>query len=120
MMTEFTWTFNTFEVALSEDGLSNVVKSINWTIRGNDNGVINSVTASTGLSSPNPQTFTNYDDITEQWAIDTVSSIVDVDAIKAGIQSSIDYQKQVVRKVPPFLIPPTPETVVDPEPAANT
>lgn len=114
-MTDFTWTFNTFEVAVSEDGLSNVVKSINWTIRGNDNGVIDSVTATTGLDSPNPDSFTDYNSITEQWAIDVVSSKVDVEAIRAGIQASIDYQKQVRRKVPPFLIPPDP-----PAPEANT
>ncbi len=119
-MTEFTWTFTTFEVALSEDGLTNVVKSINWTIRGNDDGVIDSVTASTGLGAPNTASFTNYDDITEQWAIDAVSSVIDIEAIKAGIQASIDHQKQVVRKVPPFLIPTTPDPVVDPEPTANT
>lgn len=105
-MTEFTWTFETFEVAVSEDGLSNVVKSINWNIRGNDNGVIDSVTATTGLDSPNPDTFTDYNSITEQWAIDAISSKIDIEAIKAGIQASIDYQKRIMRKTPPFLMPP--------------
>lgn len=114
-MVDVIWTFNNFEVALAEDGLTNVVKSINWTLRANDNGIIDSVTATTGLESPDPNSFINFDDITEQWAIDVVSSKVDVEAIKAGIQASIDYQKQIVRKTPPFLIPPDP-----PAPEANT
>jgi len=104
-MTDFTWTFTTFEVALSEDGLTNVVKTINWTIRGNDNGVIDSVSASTGLGAPDVNSYTDYNDITEQWAIDAISSVVDIEAIKAGIQASIDHQKKIVRKTPPFLMP---------------
>jgi hypothetical protein len=114
-MVDVKMTFNNFEVALAEDGLTNVVKSISWTLRANDDGIIDSVTATTGLESPDPNNFTNFDDITEQWAIEVVSSKVDVEAIKVGILSSIERQKQIVRKTPPFLIPP------DPPPAeANT
>jgi len=104
-MTEYTWTFDTFEVALSEDGLTNVVKSIIWTMRGKDDTIVESVTAKTGLDNPDPNTFVDFNSITEEWTVSVITSKVDIEEIKKGIQAAIDRRKEIVRLPAPFSMP---------------
>ena len=104
MSVAYTWSFPQFEVAPSEDGLTDVVSVINWQLSALD-GIYNAGAYGTvALGPPNPAAFTPYDEITEQWAIDAVSMYVDVPELEASLASQIAKSKNppTVPMAPPF------------------
>lgn len=104
MAIAYSWTFPQFDVAPSEDGLSQVVKTIHWRLDAIDAGVQAGAYGSVALGAPNPESFTPYDQITEQWAIEQTSALINVDEIKAALTGEINKKKNppVVPTVPPF------------------
>lgn len=100
----YTWSFPQFDVAPSLDGLTDVVKVINWRYDAVDGDYNAGAYGSVGLGDPNPEDFIPYEQITEQWAIDAVSSSVDVPALQESLAQQIANQKNppVVPMQPPF------------------
>ena len=103
-MTTYTWTFPEFEVAKSEDGLTDVVKVIHWRYSGTDGQYTADAYGTAALGEPNPSDFIPYDQITKEWAIAAVSSQVDVEAMNANFEGQIAKMKNppVVAMQPPF------------------
>lgn len=103
-MTTYVWSFPQFEVAKSENGLPDVVKAIHWRYDAVDGDVSASAYSAISLDAPNPGVFVPYAEITEQWAVDNVSSKVDVPALEASLAAQIEQQKNppTVTEVPPF------------------
>ena len=57
-MITYTWSISKLDCAPSENGLTNIVKIIHWTLAGVDeNGVSSSISNSYPLSSPSPEAF---------------------------------------------------------------
>lgn len=104
MSIAYTWNFPQFDVAKSEDGLTDVVKTIHWRYEAVDGDYIAGAYGSVGLGAPNPQDFIPYDQITEQWAIDAVSASVDVPAMQLNLAGQIEAQinPPIVPMPPPF------------------
>jgi hypothetical protein len=104
MAIAFSWTFPQFDVAPSEDGLSEVVKTIHWRLDAIDGGVQAGAYGSVALGEPSPDNFIPYADITEQWAIDQTSSLIDLPAVEAALAGEITKKKSppVVPMTPPF------------------
>lgn len=102
----YTWTFPQFEVAPSEDGLTDVVCVIQWRLDAMDGGYIAGAYGTVALGAPNPAAFTPYDQITEQWAIDAVSSLIDLPAVEAALAGEINKKKNppTVPMAPPFNV----------------
>lgn len=100
----YTWNFPQFDVAKSEDGLTDVVKTIHWRYQGQDGIYSAEAYGTVGLGAPNPTDFIPYDQITEQWTIDAVSAQVDVPQMQANFAGQIEKQKNppVVPMEPPF------------------
>jgi len=104
MAIAYSWTFPQFDVALSEDGLSQVVKVIHWRIDAIDGGMTAGAYGSVALGQPSPDNFTPYADITEQWAIDRTSALIDLPSVEAALIGEIAKKKSppVVPSIPPF------------------
>jgi hypothetical protein len=107
-MTDFAWHFPQFDTAKAEDGLTDVVKVIQWRYVAVDDEASAQAYGSVDLGAPDPEAFTAYADLTEQWAIDAViaswgdSSLADV---QEALQAQIEVEKNppVVPLQPPFL-----------------
>lgn len=100
----YSWVFPRFEVAPSEDGLTDVVRSIIWTYTATDGDYTANVYGELVLPPPNPDNFVPYNQITEQWAIDLVSASRDMTSLQEKLAQNIENQKNppVVPMAPPF------------------
>jgi len=104
MAIAYSWTFPQFDVAPSEDGLSQVVKTIHWRFDAIESGITAGAYGTVALGQPDPAHFTPYADITEQWAIEQTSALIDLPAVEAALAGEIAKKKNppVVPLVPPF------------------
>ena len=105
MATAYTWSFPQFDTANSDGGFANVVKTIHWRLDGVDGGYAAGAYGTVGLGDPEAGSFINFDNLTEQWAIDAVSGQIDVVAAKSAIDVEIEAQRNppIVPKKPPFV-----------------
>lgn len=103
-MVNYVWSFPQFDVAPSEDGLTDVVKVIYWRLDANDGPYNATAYGSVALDEPNPKDFTPYSEITEQWAIDCVSAQLNMEELKANMIGEINAKKapKTVPMEPPF------------------
>ena len=103
-MLTYSWSFPEFDVAKSEDGLTDVVKVIHWRYDATDGEYSAGAYGTVGLGAPNPTDFIPYDQITEQWTIDAVSASLDVPAMQANLAAQIENEKNppIVPMQPPF------------------
>ena len=103
-MTTFTWSFPQFDVAKSEDGLTDVVKVIHWRYDAEDGQFKAGAYGTVTLGGPDADAFIPYTQITAQWAINAVSAHVNLDEVNAALEKQIEAQKNppVVPMVPPF------------------
>lgn len=99
-----TWSFPQFEVAKSEDGLTNVVKVIHWRFDMANGQYSAWAYGSVALTAPDPASFIPYEDITEAWAIEAASSKLNMGEIRAALDGEIEKKKNpaVVSMKPPF------------------
>ena len=100
----YEWSFPQFGVAKSEDGLTDVVKTIQWYYSANASPYWATEYGSVDLGPPNPSDFIPYNQITKQWAIDAVSAQVNVPEMKERLAVQIELQinPPVVPMDPPF------------------
>ena len=76
-MTTFNWAISAVERAVSLNGLQDVIKTIHWRYRGEDeNGITAETYGATSVGDPNPEDFTPYDGITEADVIGWLESIL--------------------------------------------
>jgi hypothetical protein len=103
-MIVYTWSFPQFEVAPSEDGLTNVVSVIHWRLDALDGIYSAGAYGTVALGAPDPAAFTPYDQITEQWAIDAVSANIELAQVEAALAGEINKKKNppTVPMAPPF------------------
>jgi len=103
-MTTFTWSFPQFDVAKSEDGLTDVVKTIHWRYDAVDGDISAGAYGSLGLEAPDPNAFIPYTQITAQWAIGCVTAQINLEEVNTALERQIENQKNppVVPMVPPF------------------
>jgi len=91
------------ETAPSEDGLTDVVKTIHWRYKGVDGDYQAEVYSSYSCPSPSSTDFTAYEDLTEADVIGWLEAGIDVDSMKASIDSQIEGLKN-----PPIVTLPLP------------
>jgi hypothetical protein len=89
-MITYTWSISRLDCAPSENGLTNVVKVINWSFTGQDeNGVLASLSNSYPLPSPSPEAFTDYSTLTEETVISWLESNLDVGYLQTVLANEI-------------------------------
>ena len=90
MANTYTWDFPALDTAPSEDGLSDVIKTIHWRITAVDD---NGITASAyGSVSPelDPDNFVAFDSVTKDWCKEKV--LASLDKTEAEMQETLDTQ----------------------------
>jgi hypothetical protein len=107
---------NSMLTAKSEDGMTDVVKSASWTRtatevvgEGEDaKTYIASFPGVTPFNTPDPASFTPYEDITEEQVIGWVDAKVDMPAIDATLTSNVENQiNPPIVELPLPWAPPT-------------
>jgi len=92
-MITYTWNISRMDCAPSEDGLTDVVKTIYWGLTGIDeNGVSAYMSNSYPLPSPTPEGFTDYSLLTEETVIGWLESNLDVGYLHTYLANQIASQ----------------------------
>lgn len=95
MAISYAWSFPTFEVVYSEDGFTNVVKTVNWLYTAVDGNYSTYAYGSVGLPGPG-QPFTSYNDLTpeivEGWVVSAIGQDK-VDAMEVSLAAQIEALK---------------------------
>lgn len=123
-MITYTWSILQLDCAPSENGLTNVVKVIHWSLTGQDeNGISASIKNSYPLPEPNPEQFTDYSTLTEETVIGWLQSNLDIGYLQKKLADEIASQyNPPITPLPLPWIPvaepvstePTPEEVIEP------
>ena len=94
------------EVILNQDGLSNVVNNIDWRLIATVEGEVYKAEewAKQYVSSPDAESFTNYEDLTKEQVVGWLESILDVNQLKEGLAYQIELQINPISAMlnPPF------------------
>jgi len=111
-----TTTVNSMLTALSEDGMTDVVKSASWTRTATEvvgegeeaKTYVASFPGVTPFSAPDPASFIPYEDITEEEVIGWIDAKVDMPAIDAKLIA--DVQNQITPNIVVLPLPWEPPT----------
>ena len=88
----YQWKISAMDYAVSQDGLSNVVTTVHWRVSKEDeNGNSGSSYGTQGLPAPDPNSFTDWDNLDEFTVLSWTTNEMGADAVTA-IQDSIDAQ----------------------------
>jgi hypothetical protein len=89
-MITYTWDIFRLDCAPSENGLTDVVKTIHWILQGQDeNGITASFSNSYPLPSPSPEAFTDYATLTKETVISWLESNLDVGYLHTYLANEI-------------------------------
>lgn len=99
----YTWGIANLEVVPSEDGLSNVVKNIHWTLSATDGQFTASGYGSAGTGAVDPDAFTPYEELTQADVIGWLEQLLEVDQLRTSLANQIADQQN-----PPIITPPLP------------
>lgn len=122
MTVEFTWSIAQLETAVSEDGLTDVVKTAHWTFSATevdgDKTYTSGSYGSIGFGAPDPQAFTVYAGLTFDEVIGWVTATMgkrQVDAMEEALANNIELQKhpKIVTLPLPWVEAPPSGVVLD-------
>ena len=89
-MITYTWSISKLDCAPAENGLTDVVKIIHWSLTGQDeNGISASMSNSYPLSSPSPEGFADYSTLTQETVIGWLESNLDVGYLQSRLVNEI-------------------------------
>jgi len=114
MAAVITWTISQFETAVSDEGLSDVVKTAHWRCNATETVTVSGDTkeynagayGSVGFGEPDPAAFIPYPDITFSGAVEWVKSTLGTEYVtqmESGLVNNIEQQKN-----PPIVVLPLP------------
>lgn len=89
-MITYTWDIFRLDCAPSENGLTNVVKTIHWILQAQDeNGVSASINSSYPLPEPNPEVFNDYSTLTKETVIGWLENSLDMGYLQTTLTNEI-------------------------------
>jgi hypothetical protein len=103
MITEYKWVISAMDTAPSEDGLTDVVKTIHWRYQATDADYSAEAYESMTCATPSETDFTAYPDLTEDQVISWLEAGNDVEALKTYLDAQIETKKN-----PPIVNLPLP------------
>lgn len=106
MATTYNWTVVQMDAYPEEDGETDVVFNVHWTLTGEEAGFTGSVYGSQSVSIDPDVPFTPYEDLTETQVIGWVQSAM-------GAEQVASYEANVAKQIedqiyPPVVTPPLP------------
>lgn len=124
-MITYTWDIFRLDCAPSENGLTNVVKTIHWILQAKDeNEITASFNNSYPLPSPSPEAFTDYSTLTKETVIGWLESNLDVGYLQTVLANEIASKYNP--PITPLPLPwvkveePVEEVVEEPAPVEPT
>lgn len=99
----FAWGIASLEASPIEDGFSNVVKTIHWTLTATEGDYTASSYGSVAAGSVDPEDFTPYAELTQAQVAGWLESLLDGEQLRASLAEQIAAQKN-----PPITTPPLP------------
>lgn len=129
-MITYTWDIFRLDCAPSENGLTNVVKTIHWILQAQDeNGVSASINNSYPLPEPNPEVFNDYSTLTKETVVGWLENSLDMGYLQTTLTNEIaskynppitplplpwvKVEEPVVEEVVPVVEPTLEELVAD-------
>ena len=105
MATTYKWSISAIDTAVSEEGLSNVAKTIHWRLLADNGTHVAESYSSVSLSSPEAETFVEFDDLTEEIVVSWLEAKLDVNALKASLDAQLEKlaNPPMVTKSAPWL-----------------
>lgn len=103
MSTTYQWVINQLDTAPSEDGLTDVVKVVNWTRAAQDGEINVSCYGTMACQTPSETDFTAYPDLTYEQVCGWLDAGLDVPAIDLNLDGQIENIKN-----PPIIVLPLP------------
>lgn len=89
-MITYTWDIFRLDCAPSENGLTNVVKTIHWILQAQDeNGVSASINNSYPLPEPNPEVFNDYSTLTKETVVGWLENSLDMGYLQTTLTNEI-------------------------------
>lgn len=103
----YKWSILSMQTLSNLDSLNNVVRDVHWKATATKDGVKRDVDAFVRLSSPSANNFTDYNNLTEAQVLEWVKSILDVQAIEAGLanQFTSGHQRTLPWAIPEDMEP---------------
>ena len=106
MATTYTWAVTQMDCYPEQDGETDVVFTVHWTLTGTEAGFTGGVYGSVGVTVDAGATFTPYADLTEAQVIGWVQDALGEDQVAA-------YEANVAQQIndqvaPPVVTPPLP------------
>jgi len=108
----YSWYFQSIEVQKQEGDLSNVVVRVFWQYTATDDVYRAFKTGITQLLSPDPQSFVNLGDITNDMLEQWVTQATDVESLRAELAEKIQQEKTKAVYIMPWSPPPPPPPVI--------
>jgi len=103
MALETKWVISTLDTAPSEDGLTDVVKTVHYRYQGQDEQYFAEVYGTMACATPSDTDFTAYEDLTYEQVCAWLEAGLDVEAMDTNLAAQIEYQKN-----PPIINLPLP------------
>ena len=103
MALETKWVVSQLDTAPSEDGLTDVVKTVHYRYQGQDEQYFAEVYGTMACATPSDTDFTAYEDLTYEQVCAWLEAGLDVEALDTNLASQIEYQKN-----PPIVNLPLP------------
>lgn len=105
MATEWTWNFFDARVVNdAESGLTDVLKEVNYTLRGrrgnDEKSIVKEIGGRCTLGAPKKESFTPFSELSREKMVDIVSSVVNVDGLKKQVEEWLDAEEN--KKPLPF------------------
>lgn len=111
MAIQYKWIFedNSLDTAPSQDGLTDVVKTVHWRLAGTDGDIYADTYGAMACATPSETDFTAYPDLTEDQVISWLEAGLDVEAEKEKVAAKIQEIKnpEIVNLPLPWMKPVT-------------
>ena len=101
--TTYDWGIAQLEVAPSEDGLTDVVKTVHWTLSATQDDLRASAYGSAGMDAPEAEAFTPYAELSKADVVAWLEAKLDADQLRTALSEQIQAQR-----TPAIITPPLP------------
>lgn len=93
---EFKWIWVASDVHLNVDGLKDVVFNIHWRRSLTDGDLVVEVYGTCPVGDPNPESFTDYENLKDPEVFAWLEESLDVESIDAGLTAQMNEKKNPV------------------------
>lgn len=98
-MINYNWNIGTLDCTINENGLENVIQTIHWRYKGEDeNGLTAEVYGAQSIGEPNTKRFISTNEIiaNPEIVIKWLENLIDVEAMKLNLENQIELLKNPV------------------------